>query len=67
MTTRCDLMQPGQPCSKWATPPLGVCSREGGERICGGCFRERIARLIQKDHDRIAAGLHAERKRGADV
>jgi hypothetical protein len=33
----CALMRPGQPCAKWATPPRGVCSRQGGDRVCGSC------------------------------
>jgi len=41
MTDRdCALMRPGQPCAKWATPPRDVCSRQGGDRVCGECIRD---------------------------
>jgi len=36
----CGLMRPGQPCAKWATPPRGVCSRRGGNRVCGECISD---------------------------
>jgi hypothetical protein len=38
--TVCGLMAPGQPCSKWPTPPRGECSRKGGERVCGDCVHD---------------------------
>jgi hypothetical protein len=42
----CALMAPGQPCAKWQTPPRGVCSRKGGDRVCGECIGDIDAPAI---------------------
>jgi len=41
--TVCALTAPGQPCSKWPTPPKGQCSRQGGARVCGECIADQDA------------------------
>lgn len=56
----CELMKPGQPCARWETPPSGVCSRHGGDRVCGDCINDADGPALGFRRNRDDQGNNAE-------